>query len=144
MKSSRGDRLKANDEELFSGRAWTGHQAMKIGLIDGIGTMRGTMRQKFGDKTRFLLCSEPPQPSIRNFFGFGSFASGGSALSLSGWNYAKHAQLEGEVHGSGGGMEIGLKSLLDSEMGYGVARAAVSAAIDEAEERSLWDRWRFH
>lgn len=141
VKTSRGDRLKANDAELFSGRAWTGHQAVKLGLLDGIGTMRGTMREKFGDKTRFLLCSEAPQPSIRDYLGFGSFASGGGS-STAGLGLARHAEQEAGGRGSEG-LESGLKALLEGEAGYGAARAAVRAALDEAEERTLWDKWRF-
>ncbi len=35
---------------LPSGRAWTGRQALKLGLIDGIGDLKTVMRQQYGDK----------------------------------------------------------------------------------------------
>jgi protease IV len=37
VKKGRGDRLK-NSPELFSGLAWTGQQALQLGLIDGFGS----------------------------------------------------------------------------------------------------------
>lgn len=114
--------LEADDtNDLFSGRVWTGQQAVKLGLIDGVGTLRGVMREKFGDRARFLICSESPQPGIRDFLGFGTNESSTkldilSRMSVGGSNV--------------GGIDIDL------------ARVAVSAALDEAEERAVWDRWR--
>lgn len=40
----------------MAGRAWTGRQALKLGLIDGLGEMRNVMQSEYGDKARFLLC----------------------------------------------------------------------------------------
>lgn len=37
VKKGRGDRLK-NDPVIFSGLAWTGEQALELGLIDGLGS----------------------------------------------------------------------------------------------------------
>lgn len=39
-----------------AGRAWTGRQALKLGLIDGLGEMQDVMQREYGDKARFLLC----------------------------------------------------------------------------------------
>lgn len=75
VKQSRGNRLQGSDDELFSGRVWTGRQALTLGLIDGLGSMRGIMKEKYGDKTKFLLCSEPPQPGLRDFLGLGTAGS---------------------------------------------------------------------
>ncbi|MBF0623040.1 MAG: S49 family peptidase [Magnetococcales bacterium] len=44
----RGDRLKSVDAELFSGLVWTGEQAVKLGLVDGIGSMYSVARERFG------------------------------------------------------------------------------------------------
>lgn len=134
VKRSRGDRLNGADEELFSGRAWTGKQAVKLGLVDGVGTLRGTMRKKFGKQTRFLLCSpEPSASSLRDLFGFSLSSSerGGDAMEGTAW-LSDISELR----------QSGLKSLLSEDAGYAVARAAVSATLDEAEERALWDRWK--
>lgn len=51
----RGDRLKAPEEELFSGEFWTGRRALDLGLIDGLGDVRSVMRARFGDKVRLRL-----------------------------------------------------------------------------------------
>lgn len=43
VRESRGDRLQASDKKLMSGEAWLGHKALKLGLIDGLGDMRGVV-----------------------------------------------------------------------------------------------------
>src|ERR1700752_2682205 len=50
VKSSPGVRLKAADDVLFSGEYWTGSTAVELGLADGIGDLRSTLRARFGDK----------------------------------------------------------------------------------------------
>lgn len=37
VKKGRGDKLKGNDDVLFTGLIWTGDQALALGLIDGLG-----------------------------------------------------------------------------------------------------------
>ncbi len=46
VKEGRGDRLKDNPE-LFTGRVWSGEQAIKIGLADGYGTVDSVARDIF-------------------------------------------------------------------------------------------------
>ncbi|GAB0056341.1 hypothetical protein SIID45300_00647 [Candidatus Magnetaquicoccaceae bacterium FCR-1] len=41
----RGDRLKAGREELFQGLIWTGEEAVKLGLVDGLGSVSFISRQ---------------------------------------------------------------------------------------------------
>jgi signal peptide peptidase SppA len=48
----RGARLKGEDEALMAGDIFTGKSALAAGLIDGIGELRGVMRQRFGDEVR--------------------------------------------------------------------------------------------
>jgi signal peptide peptidase SppA len=50
VRGRRAGRLKADEETLFSGEFWTGRRALELGLIDGIGDLRGEMRRRFGDK----------------------------------------------------------------------------------------------
>jgi signal peptide peptidase SppA len=57
VKSSRGIRLKAADDVLFSGEYWTGSKAVELGLADGIGDLRSTLRARFGDKVATPLIS---------------------------------------------------------------------------------------
>jgi signal peptide peptidase SppA len=44
----RGDRLREKDE-LFTGEVWTGAKAVELGLVDGLGTARGVLSERFPD-----------------------------------------------------------------------------------------------
>ena len=55
MRSARGAKLTAREEELFSGRVWTGRQAARLGLIDGVGDVATVLADKFGDKVPRLV-----------------------------------------------------------------------------------------
>jgi signal peptide peptidase SppA len=46
--SRRGDRL-ASGTELFDGEVWTGARALELGLVDGLGTARGVLANRFPD-----------------------------------------------------------------------------------------------
>ena len=59
VRSSRGARLKGDDDSLFSGEFWTGRRALELGLVDGIGDLRSVMRVRFGEKVRFLVVGAP-------------------------------------------------------------------------------------
>ncbi|MGX5219025.1 MULTISPECIES: signal peptide peptidase SppA [Pseudomonas] len=51
VKKGRGDRLKvAENPELFSGLVWSGEQALKLGLIDGLGSTSYVARDVIGQK----------------------------------------------------------------------------------------------
>jgi serine protease SohB len=50
VKSRRGAKLQGPENDLFSGEYWTGKRAMELGLVDAIGDLRGTLRERFGDK----------------------------------------------------------------------------------------------
>jgi signal peptide peptidase SppA len=76
VRERRGSRLKAGEDELFSGEFWTGTKAMEFGLIDGIGDLKTVMRQKFGDKVR-LRVSEPGRGWLRRRLGMGSLLAAG-------------------------------------------------------------------
>ncbi len=48
----RGDRLARGTEqgtELFNGEVWTGARALELGLVDGLGTARGVLAERFPD-----------------------------------------------------------------------------------------------
>jgi signal peptide peptidase SppA len=49
VKQSRGARLKGPEKTLFSGEYWTGKKAVELGLADGTGDLRSTLRARFGD-----------------------------------------------------------------------------------------------
>jgi serine protease SohB len=49
VKQSRGARLTGPENDVFSGEFWTGRKAIELGIADGIGDLRSTLRQRFGD-----------------------------------------------------------------------------------------------
>lgn len=49
VKEGRGDRL-ADDDRLFSGLIWNGAQAVKLGLIDGFGSLNSVAREIIGEE----------------------------------------------------------------------------------------------
>jgi len=55
VRSRRGSRLGGEPDELFSGAVWTGSEALALGLVDGIGEIRGVLRQRYGDKVEIRL-----------------------------------------------------------------------------------------
>jgi signal peptide peptidase SppA len=50
VKQSRGARLKAADDVLFTGEYWAGETSVSLGLADAIGDLRSTLRARYGDK----------------------------------------------------------------------------------------------
>jgi signal peptide peptidase SppA len=50
VKDSRGTRLKGADDELFTGEYWAGDKSVSLGLADGIGDLRSTLRARYGEK----------------------------------------------------------------------------------------------
>jgi signal peptide peptidase SppA len=63
VKSRRGGKLDGPEDTLFSGEYWTGQRALQLGLVDGIGELRSSLRDRFGDQVRTPLIAE------RGFFG---------------------------------------------------------------------------
>jgi signal peptide peptidase SppA len=54
VKERRGAKLK-DDPDLFTGLFWTAGKGLDLGLIDGLGDMRSTLKQRFGAKTQLKL-----------------------------------------------------------------------------------------
>lgn len=52
MKSRAGKVREEDGAELFSGAFWAGEDALRLGLVDGIGDLRSVLRERFGDKVR--------------------------------------------------------------------------------------------
>lgn len=63
VRARRGTKLKGEEATLFSGEIFTGRRALATGLIDGIGDLRGTLRERFGDRLRL----RPVTPERRRF-----------------------------------------------------------------------------
>jgi signal peptide peptidase SppA len=58
VRDRRSGKLKGPEDELFSGRFWTGAAAVKLGLIDGIGDLRTVVRARYGEKVKLRLISD--------------------------------------------------------------------------------------
>ena len=54
VRQRRGEKLKAPEAELFTGAVWSGRRAQEMGLIDGLGEMRQTLRARYGEKVRLV------------------------------------------------------------------------------------------
>jgi signal peptide peptidase SppA len=64
VRERRGVKLKGDEAQLFSGEVFTGRRALSLGLIDGIGELRGVTRRMFGDKVKLRVV----EPERRRFF----------------------------------------------------------------------------
>jgi len=77
VRARRGDRLRAPEDEMFSGAFWSGRAALEMGLIDGIGDLRGIMRERFGERVK-LRPVIPEKGWLRRRVGLAG-ATGGEA-----------------------------------------------------------------
>jgi serine protease SohB len=75
VKSRRGAKLSGPESDLFSGEYWTGRRALELGLVDAIGDLRGTLRERFGDKVVTPLVT-----AERGFFGRRVLGVGGGDM----------------------------------------------------------------
>jgi signal peptide peptidase SppA len=73
VRGRRGDRL-ADGEDLFTGEVWTGAKAAELGLIDGVGSLRGVLTERYPDAE--LTVAEPRRPLLARL------GIGGAAQSL--------------------------------------------------------------
>ncbi len=62
VKERRNAKLKADDDELFTGEVWTGSKAVELGLVDGIGTIRSVLAKRFPNAE--LTVAEPRRPLL--------------------------------------------------------------------------------
>jgi serine protease SohB len=111
VKQSRGARLKGPEKTLFSGEYWSGTKAIELGLADGIGDLRSTLRARFGDKVVTPLIA-----AERSLFGRARSGIGLAGMSLNGT-------------GPGG----------FDPLSYGAELAG--GIISALEERALWARY---
>jgi signal peptide peptidase SppA len=74
----RGDRLRGGDE-LFTGEVWTGARALELGLVDGLGTPRNVLTERFPDAE--LVPVEARRPLLARL-GLGAPAAASADLLL--------------------------------------------------------------
>ena len=58
VKARRGDKLDSRESALFSGEYWTGQRGRELGLVDAVGDLRTTLRERYGDKVKTPLIAE--------------------------------------------------------------------------------------
>ena len=51
---SRGKKINVQNKNIFSGSFWSGKEAVKLGLVDGIGDLNTIMEKKFGEKIKYI------------------------------------------------------------------------------------------
>jgi signal peptide peptidase SppA len=86
VKQSRGARLKGEEDVLFTGEYWAGETSVSLGLADGIGDLRSTLRARYGDNVRTPLIA-PPTGMLSGLFGRKSSGAGalGELEMAAGW-----------------------------------------------------------
>lgn len=61
VRARRGTRIGDTDD-LFTGEVWTGARAAELGLIDGLGTLRGVLSERYPDAEITMV--EPRKPLL--------------------------------------------------------------------------------
>jgi signal peptide peptidase SppA len=79
VKDSRGARLKGADDLLFTGEFWAGEKSVSLGLADGIGDLRSTLRARYGDKVLTPVIA-PAGGMLSGLLGRRSAGAGTSSL----------------------------------------------------------------
>jgi protease-4 len=89
VKAGRGDKLKAEDAELFSGLFWNGKEGIALGLADAIGSTSYVAREVVGvEETVDFTAKEDPFERLARRFGaaagetFARFSGFGAGFEL--------------------------------------------------------------
>ena len=69
VRARRGDRLKEQEEGLFTGAFWAGDRALELGLVDGIGDLHGVLRTRFGAKLKLVEVRARKGFNVRRLLG---------------------------------------------------------------------------
>ena len=72
----RGDRLRDDDDGVFSGEIWLGRRAVELGLIDGLGELTTVVRARYGKKVEIREIREE-RGWLSRTLSFGAAAAGG-------------------------------------------------------------------
>ncbi|MFC3453233.1 S49 family peptidase [Amycolatopsis speibonae] len=72
----RGDRLSGSDD-LFNGDVWLGARAIELGLIDGVGSLRQVLTERYPDAE--IAIAEPKKPLLARL-GIGAPAAASALL----------------------------------------------------------------
>jgi signal peptide peptidase SppA len=77
VETRRGTRLHGEPGEVFSGAVWTGSEALALGLIDGLGEIRGILRQRYGDKVQLRIVPPARSSLLARWLGSRPFPTAG-------------------------------------------------------------------
>lgn len=77
VRKRRGDKLISDNDDLFSGEVWTGSKAVELGLVDGLGTLREVVSERFPDAE--IAVAEPKRPLLARLGMAGAAGVGVSA-----------------------------------------------------------------
>ena len=112
VRDRRGQRLKAEDDLLFSGEFWAGGKSVELGLADSLGELRQVLRDRFGKRVRLRRIQGPKRLLRRLGLGRGRSEAGFGAHYFS--------------TGSGG---------------FPAPEDWAAGLMSAAEERALWSRF---
>lgn len=76
VRDRRGQRLKAPEDQLFSGEFWAGAKAIEFGLADSLGELRRVLRDRFGKQVRLRRIQGPKRLLRRLGLGRGRTTEG--------------------------------------------------------------------
>ena len=79
VRSRRGTRLKEVDD-LYTGAVWSGRQALGLGLVDGLGDLRATMRARYGETVELRIVAAKGRPLLARLLRRGEAGEAGLAL----------------------------------------------------------------
>lgn len=74
VKSRRGGKIRLADEEVYTGEFWTAKRGLEMGLVDGLGDLHGTLRERFGKDVTIKAIA--PKKGLLQLPRFGLSASG--------------------------------------------------------------------
>jgi len=81
VRDRRGTKLKAGEEELFTGRFWIGQRAVELGLADRIGELGAVVKERFGKEAKLVRVEQRrPRFPLRFLPGIDSAALAEGAL----------------------------------------------------------------
>src|SRR5690606_42110063 len=58
VKSRRGSKIALPDDEVFTGEFWSAKRGLEMGLVDGLGDLHGTARERYGKDFRIKPISQ--------------------------------------------------------------------------------------
>jgi signal peptide peptidase SppA len=87
VRDRRGQRLRAEEDLLFSGEFWAGGKAVELGLADSLGELRQVLRERFGKRVRLRRIQGPRRLLRRLGLGRGRSDSGLAAAPFAGGGF---------------------------------------------------------